>query len=361
MPDFALNFMQLLEIDTTPNAATRNYVRLASGIMSAVPSNNEDIAQDKYLDGDGYGSSDVIGAQYIITCSGHRDTEDAAQNYIFSKQLSLGDSRKTNFRRYDAAGNLKSGPVTFCNIDEGSGDAAAKSEIGFELHFNGKPSETAASTAPTADALIETGSTIGTTRFSVLKSDDDNDGKYKLTSESAGTIKTKQYVSGLSDYDEGTLQSMSATCTTGAETAAGTITVTVTTATSLLTGGTDVVEVEVTEDATPAQVAELVKVALEAEDAAGEVGGEFYISRSDATLTLTAKSAAANDVLYNFAVVDTDTTGVVFGAAVDVDAGVVNADISASEGQYLQIYEVDAYDRVVSFYEKALASGDIAS
>lgn len=118
MADFALNFMQLMEIDVTPQAATRDYRRLAAGLNSATPANNESLSQDNYLDGGGYGSTDAIGAQYIITCAGHRDTDDAAQNYIFGTQLSLGEDRKTTCRRYDAAGNMKSGSVTICNIEE---------------------------------------------------------------------------------------------------------------------------------------------------------------------------------------------------------------------------------------------------
>lgn len=359
MGNFALNFQKLLEIDITPGALTRSFKRLAAGISSAVPGNNEDIAQDGYLDGDGYRSSDVIGAQRIWTLSGHRDTADDAQNFVFGSQMTLGDDRKTNFREYDASGNMRSGSVTICNVEEGSGDALAKSEIGFELHYNGKPSETLATPAPTAQVTIDTGSATGTTRMSMKKVAAANDIKYRLQSQSAGNINGNQYISGLNDYNAGTLQAMSSACTTGAITTSGNITVDITAA--CLTGGTDSVVVAVAEDDTAAQVAEKVKVALEAEDAAGEVGGEFYITRSDATLTLTAKSAAANDVLYNFAVSDTGSTGVVFAAISGAVAGAVNADIIASAGQYLQCFEVDANKRVVSFYEKALVSGDIKS
>jgi hypothetical protein len=361
MGDFALNYQQLILIDTTPNGPARTWVRVAEGISSAVPNMNEDIAQDKYLGDEGYGTSDVIGAQYIITFSGHRVTDDDAQNFIFGVQPDLGEDRKTNARRYDANGNLKENEITICNINDGQGDAAAKEGIGFEFHFNGKPTITDATAAPTADVEIDTGSVVGTTRFSINMTSG-NTAKYKLKSETAGTIYAGQYVAGMHDYDEGTLQSMTAACTTGAVTDSGTITTTITTAAGgPLTGGTDVVETEVVLANTTAQVVELVKTSLEAESGAGEVGGEFYVTRSDATLTLRAKTAEADDVLYDIAVVDTDTTGVVFGASAAGDAGVVNANITATAGQYLQCYEVDSNSRVVSFYEKALVSGDIAS
>ena len=359
MADFALNFQKLLEIDITPGASTRSYKRVASGISSASPGNNEEIAQDGYLDGDGYKSSDVIGAQRIWTFSGHRDKDDDAQNFIFGTQMTLGNDRKTNFREYDAVGNLKSGRVTICNVETDQGGALAKSEIGFELHYNGKPVETAATIAPTASVEIDTGSLTGTTRFSLKKTTPTNSIKYRLQAQSAGTINGMQYISGLNEYDAGTLQQLSAACTTGAITTSGNIDVTVTAA--CLTNGSDTVTVAVDEDDTAAQVAEKVRVALAAESNVGEVGGEFYIERTDATITITAKSAAANDVLYNITVDDTGSTGVVFASASGAVDGVVNADISAVAGQFLQCFEVDANIRVVSFYEKALVSGDIKS
>lgn len=359
MADFVLNYMKLLKLDTTPQATTRNFVRLAAGLSSAAPSNNETIDQSAYLDGDGFLSSDVTGAQRIWSITGHRDESDAAQNYIMSVQDTLGEDRKTNFREYDSKGNMRSGSVTICNVESDGGDASSKSEIGFELHFNGKPAYTAATIAPTANVRIDTGSVVGTTRLSLFKAAATNLIRYRLKGQTAGSINAMQYVPGLNEYDAGTLQSMSIACTTGAVTASGTITLTIEAA--CLTAGSDTVEVEVAEDDTPAQVMEKVKLACEAETTAGAVGAEFYIIRTDATLIFTAKSAAANDVTYDVDIVDTDTTGVVVGSKTDVDAGVVNADITASVGQYLQCFELDTDMRVVSFYEKALVSEDIAS
>lgn len=358
MADFALNYQRLALIDITPDGASPTYARLAAGISSLTPAGNEDVSQDKYLDGNGFGSSDVIGGQRILTGTGHRDNSDSAQNYIMSKKLIFGDERKTNFKEYGSSGAMLSGEVTICNIEEGQGDAAGKEEIGFELHYNGEPTATDATIAPAALTTIDAGSVVGTTRFST-KVASGNSVRYRLRGATAGTVNANSFVPGLKAYNAGTLQAMSSACTTGAVTTSGNITVAITAA--CLDGGSDSVVVAVAQNDTPAQVAEKVKVALEADNAAGEVGGEFYITRSGATLTLTAKSAAANDVLYNFTVTDTGTTGVVFAAISGAVAGVVNADIVASAGQYLQTFEVDPYMRVVSFYEKALVSGDIKS
>ena len=102
---FPLNFQDLYEIDITPDEASSTWARLGAGLTSADPNNNDSIDQSNYLDGDGYGSSDVIGAQMTIGFSGHRVVGDTAQDWIKSIQYELGEGRKTTFRMYDAEGN----------------------------------------------------------------------------------------------------------------------------------------------------------------------------------------------------------------------------------------------------------------
>jgi hypothetical protein len=159
-----LNFQNLIELNTTPGATTATWARIASGISSFTPSNNENVDQTAYLDGDGFGSSDVIGMQKTYAFSGHRVVGDTAQDYIFNDlQETLGDNRKTQIRHTDANGKIITGDCTVCNIVEGGGDANAKTEISFEVHINGKPEKTPATTAPELTATIAAGATVGTT------------------------------------------------------------------------------------------------------------------------------------------------------------------------------------------------------
>ena len=159
-----LNFQNLFEINTKPGATTATWARIASGISSCTPANNENVDQTAYLDGDGYGSSDVIGMQKTYAFSGHRVVGDTAQDYIFNElQETLGDNRKTQIRHTDANGKIVQGECTVCNIVEGGGDANAKTEISFEVHINGKPSVIEASAAPELTATIAAGTTVGTT------------------------------------------------------------------------------------------------------------------------------------------------------------------------------------------------------
>lgn len=132
------------EINTTPGAVA-TYAVLGAGLSSFEPSPNEEVAQDNYLDGNGFASSVVTGGQLIVSFSGHRKIGDPAQDYIYSKLLSLGSGRETDFIWTLPDGSKFAGPCTIANIEGPSGDANAKGELGFEIHFNGLPVFTPAS------------------------------------------------------------------------------------------------------------------------------------------------------------------------------------------------------------------------
>lgn len=131
-----------IKTGTDTTAGTDIMSAIAKGITNVEPSNNEELSQDKYLDGDGYGETDVIGAQTVLAFTGHRFYGDAAQDYIFSKILDLGASRRTTFEWVEPDGGTFTGACTIANISGPSGSAGAKGEISFEIHFNGKPAYT---------------------------------------------------------------------------------------------------------------------------------------------------------------------------------------------------------------------------
>jgi hypothetical protein len=143
MAGFELMNKHKFEIATT-TGATPVYSLIASGISNVAPASNEGLSQDNYMDGDGYGETDVIAAQLVLTFTGHRKYGDPAQDYIFGKALDLGPLRRTDFRWTEPDGGIFEGPATIANISQPSGDAGAKGEISFEIHFNGKPEYTPA-------------------------------------------------------------------------------------------------------------------------------------------------------------------------------------------------------------------------
>jgi hypothetical protein len=198
---FVLNFQDLYEIDITP-LTTATWVRLAVGISSAVPSMNEVLAEDVYLDGEGFGSTDVIGAKMRIEFAGHRVVGNAAQDYIVSKKLELGDARKTHLRYTDAIGNVITGNVTIAEVEEGGGDAGAKKELTFKTDVNGKPTLTAKAAAAALTATVAPGAAAGTTSFTATPTSP-NTLSFKICAADPGAVYGSQYVSEDIPYTSG--------------------------------------------------------------------------------------------------------------------------------------------------------------
>ena len=143
MEGFLLQSEHRLELDVDPGGASTMEL-LGAGITGMDPDINDEINQDKYYDGEGFGETDVTSSQLILTFSGHRKYGDAVQDYIFSKLLEPGTGRRTNLDWTLPNGDKYSGPVTIANISGPGGEAGDKGEIGFELHFNGRPEFTPA-------------------------------------------------------------------------------------------------------------------------------------------------------------------------------------------------------------------------
>jgi len=178
--EFGLNYKFLHMIDITPTGATRTWKRLGVGISSMVEGLNDNVDQTPYINGNGFGSSDKIGMQYIVTGTGHRVFGDSAQDFISSLRLLLGDDVKTNYKMYNQYGDLIQIPVTVCNVVESGGDAQGKVDFSFELHGNGEPAETPAAGAAALTATIAAGSAAGTTKFTATAGAGNTLG-YKLT------------------------------------------------------------------------------------------------------------------------------------------------------------------------------------
>lgn len=133
MSVFPLNYTNKFEILTAPE----NWAVVAAGITNVSWSGNEVLAQDNYYDGGGKADTQVTGGQIVGSFSGHRDTADAAQNYIAGLAFKYGNDRKTEFRTTFADGTVIEGECTVANIALPSGDANAKGDFSFEIHFNG--------------------------------------------------------------------------------------------------------------------------------------------------------------------------------------------------------------------------------
>ena len=190
---YEMNYARLYEIDTTPNGATRTYVRLGGGLTGADPSQNEEVDQTGYLDGDGFKESRVTAKQLTISYSGHRKIGDAAQDDIAALEDETGDALTTNFRMTDADGNIKSGSCTLANIKSGGGEAGSKVEFSVDIHLNGKPARTAHTAATALTATVAPGTVAGNTKFTVTTPGADNILAYKLKNATQGTVYGSSY------------------------------------------------------------------------------------------------------------------------------------------------------------------------
>jgi len=199
---FPLNYETLLEVDITPKATTRTYVRLAEGIATVETSMNEVNDQQSFYKDNGYATTRKTGGQLIFTISGSRVIGDAAQDFIAGLFGAFGDDAISNIRVTSSDGEVKSGAATFTAIVAGGGDAGSLGSFSCEIHVNGKPSVTPRSGAPTLSVAIAVGTVVGATKATATAGVG-NSLAYKLAAQSAGTIYAKQYLPGYTAYTSG--------------------------------------------------------------------------------------------------------------------------------------------------------------
>jgi len=186
-----MGYQNLYEIDVNPSG-TASYKRVGDGITTATLSNNEIIDTKGYLDDDGGQTSNKTGFQYTVAFSGDRIRGDAAQDYVFNKIFTCGESVRTNFRNTWEDGTVISGTGVITDITPPGGDANAVQACGFSFRFDGKPTLTAPVAATALDATVVAGSAIGTTKFTATPAGT-NTLAYRLAT-AAVTANNREYV-----------------------------------------------------------------------------------------------------------------------------------------------------------------------
>lgn len=145
MSKFTMNYKNKFEIDTAGNQdpsgdlASSKWALLAAGISGVTPAANETDDNTAYYDGDGFTDTDVTGKRITLAFTGHRVIGDAAQDYVASKFLAIGQNLKTLGRWTDTNGNVIVSNVTLTAIVPMGGNANAKQTFSFTMSFNGKP------------------------------------------------------------------------------------------------------------------------------------------------------------------------------------------------------------------------------
>jgi hypothetical protein len=144
MAKFKMNYKNVFEIDTAgsqdpKDVAKATFAPLAAGISGVTPAANETDDNTAYYDGAGFTDTDVTGKRITLAFTGHRVIGDAAQDYVASKFLAIGQNLKTLGRWTDTNGNVIVSSVTLTSIVPMGGNANAKQTFSFTMSFNGKP------------------------------------------------------------------------------------------------------------------------------------------------------------------------------------------------------------------------------
>ena len=200
--EFSLNNRVLVEVDSTPLGSSRTWLKLAAGITSAVDSHNDSTDDTAYLDGGGYGNSDIIGKQYTLAITGHRIIGNPAQDYIMTLQGEFGDDAKTYVRYTRPNGHRTQAYVTASEIVDAGGDANAKTDFSCNFKGCGAPTITQPTSAPALTAEVAAGTVAGTTKFTATADPSTNTLAYKLT-PSERTANLYAHSVGLVAYTSG--------------------------------------------------------------------------------------------------------------------------------------------------------------
>ena len=135
-----------LEIGTSLSTGTNptwTYSELCAGIESMSFTPNEQNQQYFFLCGEGFADNEATGAAPEISCSGRRVVGDTAQDYVVSKQFTLGDDRKTSVK-ITAEGYVITCDATIGDVTSFGGSTLDVNEFACTLRLNGEPTISAA-------------------------------------------------------------------------------------------------------------------------------------------------------------------------------------------------------------------------
>lgn len=120
---------------------TWTYAKLCKGIEGMQFSENEQNQQYFFLCGEGFAHNEVTGAAPELVITGKRIVGDTAQDYIASKQFTLGTERNSSVKII-AVGKQIVCNCTIGNLSTFGGNSLEVNNFGCTIRFNGKPTVT---------------------------------------------------------------------------------------------------------------------------------------------------------------------------------------------------------------------------
>ena len=132
------NWANQVWIGTAESSGTWTYSKLCKGIESMEFNSNEQNQQYFFLCGEGFAHNEVTGGAPELTISGRRIVGDEAQDYIVSKQFSLGTDRNSSIKIV-AEGKQITCDCSIGNVTSFGGSTLDVNAFGCTIRFNGKP------------------------------------------------------------------------------------------------------------------------------------------------------------------------------------------------------------------------------
>lgn len=127
---------------TSGAAGTWTYAPLCKGIEGMEFTSGEQNQQYFFLCGNGYAHNETTGSAPSISITGRRVVGDAAQDFIASKQFSLGTDRNTSVK-ITAEGQVITCDATIGDVVSFGGQTLDVNNFSCTLYFNGQPTITA--------------------------------------------------------------------------------------------------------------------------------------------------------------------------------------------------------------------------
>ena len=135
-----MNYETKAEINITPDGETPTWKSVGALTKNMSQSLNEVLYQATYWEDEGWGSTEVTGAQMTLTLTGDVKPGDKACDFLLSDKVlyGLGQARKNHLRLTKGNKSII-WPVTLANITPAYGDSGTVNALTVTIHGNGRP------------------------------------------------------------------------------------------------------------------------------------------------------------------------------------------------------------------------------
>lgn len=128
-------------INITPDGDAPTWASIGALTKNMAQSLNEVLYQASYYEDEGFGSTEVTGAQLTLTLTGDVKPGDEACDYLLSDKVlyELGSARKSHLKLTKGTKSII-WPITFANITPAYGESNQPNALTVTIHGNGRPS-----------------------------------------------------------------------------------------------------------------------------------------------------------------------------------------------------------------------------